>query len=225
MYLSRLTLDPAHPQARRDLGSAYEMHRSLARVFAVSEDAPPARFLWRLERSGPGSRDATVLVQAAEPGCWQALTERSGYLTGLEPDKQVAAEQLVQPGRPCRFRLLANPTVTRDGKRHALKDDADITGWLRRQGQRHGFELLAAERTGRERLRVAQGSRDRVITLEAVLFEGVLRPTDAAALAHALLAGIGPGKALGLGMLSLAPVRVAAVTQLAAAQPQPAAVS
>lgn len=41
MYLSRLQLNPAHPQARRDLASAYELHRSLARAFAPDAATPP----------------------------------------------------------------------------------------------------------------------------------------------------------------------------------------
>jgi CRISPR system Cascade subunit CasE len=40
-----------------------------------------------------------------------------------------------------------------------------------------------------------------------VLFDGILRATDSTALRQAWASGIGPGKALGLGMLSLAPVR------------------
>ena len=54
MYLSKLTLDPRHLGARRDLADAYEMHRTLARAFAPDESSAPARFLWRLEppRSG-----------------------------------------------------------------------------------------------------------------------------------------------------------------------------
>jgi CRISPR system Cascade subunit CasE len=49
--------------------------------------------------------------------------------------------------------------------------------------------------------------RECSITLDAVLFEGVLRATNAAALRAAWAVGIGPGKALGLGILSLAPIR------------------
>ena len=54
MYMSKLVLDPRHLQARRDLANAYEMHRTLSRVFAPSPDASPARFLWR--RIGPHRR-------------------------------------------------------------------------------------------------------------------------------------------------------------------------
>lgn len=206
MFLSRLTLDPTHPHARRDLASAYEMHRSLARAFAPDACTAPARFLWRLEPDRSGLPGDTVLVQAAQLGQWETLASQAGYLQDLQANKFVAADHLVQPKQRCRFRLLANPTITRAGKRYGLHDDEASLAWLKRQGQKHGFALLVAERTANGRLTAAQGARNRRITLDTVLFEGVLQPTDTQALRQALVAGIGPGKALGLGMLSLAPL-------------------
>ena len=210
MYLSRLQLNPAHPQARRDLASAYELHRSLARAFAPDADTQPARFLWRREADRSGLPGTTVLVQAAQLGNWQALSASAmhgeGYCDRLQVDKPVALESLVQTGHRCRFRLLANPTVTRDGKRYGLHEDEARQAWLRRQGDRLGFGLVAAERSASGRIRTSQGGRERTITLDAVLFDGILQVTDATALRHAWSAGIGPGKALGLGMLSLAPM-------------------
>lgn len=222
LYLSRLTFDAQQPQARRDLASAYEMHRTLTRAFVPSNADAPARFLWRLEAAGASSRAPTVLVQAAQPGDWQALSAHGGLLR-LEPDKPVAADRLVQLHRTCRFRLVANPTVTRDGKRHGLKSDAERDAWLYRQGVQHGFVVHALQRDGRQRLHVRQGSRDRVITLDAVHFEGVLEPTDAARLQQALVSGIGPGKSLGLGMLSLAPPLESPGRSARPAQPELAA--
>ena len=207
MFLSRLQLNPVHPQARRDLSSAYEMHRSLARVYATSDDAPPARFLWRLEREAAGPPGSIVLVQAAQLGAWSQITDREGYLVRIDANKPVTEDRLVQQGRRYRFRLLANPTVTRSGKRFGLHDDEARMAWLQRQGQRHGFTVKAAERTGSDRLEAVQAARKQRITLDAVLFDGVLEAADANALRHALVTGIGPGKALGLGMLSLAPLR------------------
>lgn len=209
MYLSRLLLNPAHPQARRDLASAYELHRSLVRAFAPDAETPPARFLWRREADRSGLPGTTVLVQSAQPGRWQALDASAmhgqGYCESLQANKPVALEHLIQAGKRCRFRLLANPTVTRDGKRYGLHDDEARLAWLRRQGERAGFAVAAAERSASARLRAAQGGRERTITLDAVLFDGVLEVTDDTALRRAWSAGIGPGKALGLGMLSLAP--------------------
>lgn len=212
MYLSRLQLNPLHPQARRDLSSAYELHRSLTRAFAPDATTPPPRFLWRREADRSGLPGTTVLVQSAQAAAWDALHLApdfgSGYFDALHGNKPVSLQDLVQEGWHYRFRLLANPTVTRGGKRFGLHDDEPRQGWLLRQGQRHGFAVVAAERGASGRLRVSHGRRDRThIMLDTVLFDGVLQAVDAIALRQAWCEGIGPGKALGLGMLSLAPLR------------------
>lgn len=210
MYLTRLTLNTSCPQARRDLSSAYEMHRTLARVYAPDAASPPQRFLWRREVDREGLPAATVLVQSALPGRWQNVTAVPDYVADLNADKVVDVARLTRPGQSCRFRLLANPTVTREGKRHGLKDDESRQAWLQRQGLRHGFELRAAQQLSHLRLVTRQGGAGRRIDLDTAWFEGVLASTDAHALAGALVQGIGPGKALGLGMLSLAPLNLTA---------------
>lgn len=211
MYLSRLRLDPAHPQARRDLASAYEMHRSLSRAFAPSPDAVPARFLWRLEplapcvADAPAAATAIVLVQSAVPAQWQTFDAWPGYLHHAAEEKRVDLGRLLQPGRSCGFRLLCNPTVTRNGKRLGLLRENDQHAWLQRQGRKHGFDP-AGVRIGRsERVDWRQGRGGQRITLQVVQFDGLLRVSDAAQMAAALCSGIGHGKALGLGMLSFAP--------------------
>lgn len=207
MYLSRLRLDPAHPQARRDLASAYEMHRTLSRAFAQSHGELPARFLWRLEAPAPGAAEApaVVLAQAAAPARWHALDEWPGYLRHAPEEKRVDLDRLLRPGRPCRFRLLCNPTVTRNGKRLGLLRESEQREWLLRQGRQHGFDA-AGVRIGRsERMSWRQGRGGQHITLQVVQFDGLLRVADPGRLAAALCSGLGHGKALGLGMLSLAP--------------------
>ncbi len=98
MYLSRLQLNPAHPQARRDLASAYELHRSLARAFAPGETSPPKRFLWRREADRSGMPGATVLVQSAHPGDWSTLERAreigTGYFEELKGNKSVALQDI-----------------------------------------------------------------------------------------------------------------------------------
>lgn len=208
MYLSKLILDPGHPHARRDLADAYEMHRTLCRAFSPLADAPPKRFLWRAEY-GDGRTDISgtvVLVQSAELGDWPGLPGYSEYIRELRPNKKVDLATLLQRGRRYRFRLSANPTVTRAGKRFGLTQEAEQQAWLARQGERCGFHLLEAVRGSSARLVVRQHNKGNRISLQSVRFDGVLEVTDTGALRTALLAGIGHGKSLGLGMLSLAPL-------------------
>jgi CRISPR system Cascade subunit CasE len=207
MYLTRLRLDPAHPLARRDLASAYEMHRTLSRAFVPSHDAAPARFLWRLEPPTQSAADgpAVVLVQAAAPAHWQVLDEWPGYLRHAAEEKPVDLDRLLVRGRPCWFRLLCNPTATRNGKRLGLVREGDQREWLLRQGAKHGFEPAGVRICRSERISWRQGRGGQRITVQVVQFDGLLRVADPGPMAVALSRGIGHGKALGLGMLSLAP--------------------
>lgn len=210
MFLSKLVLDPTHPQARRDLANAYEMHRTLSRVFADSIDSPPVRFLWRLEHGGDRSPEegATVLLQSATAGCWQRLQEEPGYIRTLYPDKPVPVEQLLEADRCYVFRLVCNPTVTRAGKRYGLMREEEQLGWLVLQGQQHGFTSLHTRIGRSERVSYQQGRSGRRITLQVVQFDGLLRVDNPERVGSALIKGIGHAKALGLGMLSVAPAPI-----------------
>lgn len=206
MYLSKLTLDPRHSQARRDLADAYEMHRTLARAYAPDADTPPQRFLWRLERSNDSQLSNVVLVQSAHPANWSLLEAIPGYAETIQPNKPVDLEKLIQPQRRYRFRLLANPTVTRQGKRLGLIREEEQFAWLGRQGERGGFTVLGCVRGAEDRLQVKQGKTGHRITVQTALFEGVLQAENVALLRASLLGGLGHAKALGLGLLSLARV-------------------
>lgn len=207
MYLSRLRLNPLDPSARRDLASAYDMHRTLARVFSPDEASKPARFLWRLERDGNALLDTTVLVQAAQPARWDLLHTQAGYLDGLDADKQVHLDKLLYLGGHYCFRLLANPTVTRSGKRFGLHGEEALMAWLARQAQRAGFAVHGATCSAHGRLSVIQGRAGQRIILDTAMFDGRLEAVHLERLKQCLLCGIGPGKALGMGMLSIAPIR------------------
>jgi CRISPR system Cascade subunit CasE len=204
MYLSRLTLDPLHPQGRRDLSSRYEMHRTLVRAFAPDVHSPPARFLWRLESNLSAPSAAVLLVQSETLADWSVLAAFPGYALEILGNKPVDLERLIQTESRFRFRLHANPTVTRQGKRFGLLREAEQVAWLDRQGQKSGFALISCLRTGNERIRIRQNGTGRTITVETVLFEGVLESLNAEALRSAVGHGLGHGKAWGLGLFSLA---------------------
>jgi CRISPR system Cascade subunit CasE len=208
MELARITLNPADWQARRDLADPYEMHSTLARAFAPAADAPPEPFLWRLEPPG-GAVAAQLLVQSAGGGRWEALrSEIPGWAMTVDLRAWNPAAAL-QPGLKVRFRLRANPTVTRDGKRRALLKEPEQRQWLERQFEKSGIQAAGFEVVEGVRLngrRRKEGGA--MLTVNAVLYEGSAVVLDAAAAVEAVSRGLGHARMLGLGLLSLAPLRM-----------------
>jgi CRISPR system Cascade subunit CasE len=203
MFLSQLTLNPRDRDARRDLANPYELHSTFERTF------PTGRVLWRLEmtRQGP----PTVLVQHTSEPVWAALADT--YLAREPEMKTLDLKRLLEPERLLRFRLRANPTVTRfdpiaqKNKRHGLTLLEDQLQWLDGQFMRSGLEPVGFTVSNTERIVTHKRSAERPITVLAVTFDGHARVHEPDA-AHALLeAGIGHAKALGMGLVSVAPAR------------------
>ncbi|WP_413816417.1 type I-E CRISPR-associated protein Cas6/Cse3/CasE [Pigmentiphaga sp.] len=202
MHLSRLRLDPRSQEARRDLANPYEMHRTLTRCFVNDSGALPPRFLWRSEPVIDW-HEAVILVQSETLPSWDALTSRDRYLRGVPESKVLIPEQQLRHATDYRFRLFGNTTVTRDGKRYGLVSEDAQLAWLARQGEKSGFSVLAALVMSSDVLRARKENMP--ISLRRACFEGRLRVTDAVLLAGAMKRGIGPAKAFGFGLLSLAP--------------------
>src|SRR5262249_1558663 len=116
-------------------------------------------------------------------------------------------------GQRLLFRLRANPTRRAGksaderwrGKRVGLGREEDQLAWLARKGEEGGF------RVGPEAGRVIPEGKvlarkgGQVLQFEAACFEGLLEVTGPARFLQALAAGIGSGKGLGFGLLSVAP--------------------
>jgi CRISPR system Cascade subunit CasE len=210
MWVSKLVLNPASKAARRDLANPYEMHRTLS--WAVSEALKEGRerLLWRLEPTR-GHQRPVVLVQTLTEPDWSVL--EPGYAEVYPPKP---FDPLLRPGQRLRFRLRANPAMrlAATGKRVALKTPAEKLAWLERRLAEGGFRLLDGEAGPLARIledsflevrRKKVGEEGRLVQVQAVLFEGVLEVVDPGRARATLEQGVGPGKALGLGLLSLAP--------------------
>ena len=209
MFLSRLTLNPRNADARRDLVSPYELHRTLMR--GLDAHAKVGRLLFRLEpERGPG--DPVVLVQSEVAPDWQPLLKNQ-YLLRADGPKAFAPE--LREGQALRFRLVANPVKKVGGQRIPLKHDVprgagDKTywDWLHRRSELAGFEVLQA-RDAPSRTPPRRQERQRYAKHEiphfGIRFDGVLCVVDSAKLLDAVRRDIGPAKAFGFGLLSLAP--------------------
>jgi len=219
MYLSRLILNPRTRRVQRELANPYELHRTVMRGFPESLPSGE-RVLFRIDTDAR-TGTPTLLVQSHHAPDWCGLAGRTGYL--LEPPALPPAvgenpavkafELTLARGQLLAFRLRANPTVKRQGKRHGLLKEEEQRAWLQRKARQGGFRIIAvtvvqesnthASITSREPEQAGQHHG----TFLAVRFEGTLQVTDPEALWRTVQQGIGSAKGFGFGLLSLAPAR------------------
>jgi len=193
-----------------------------------------AGFLFRVDPQ-PGGSAVILVLSAVEPD-WDYAFHNARYLLAGPPAKPRPLELSIEPGTRLRFRLLANPTkrppLTKeqrlqkqaDGEVKSLKrprvqltwqadtDPAKVfADWLCARAEKAGFRIdpkdLTISNIGY--VYVHKGGReDAAQRLRSARYEGILEVTDADKFAQTLAAGLGPAKAFGFGLLSLAPVRV-----------------
>lgn len=225
MLLHRIHLNPRSKDARRDLGDPYQLHATLCRAFFPQETkCLPGSLLWRQEPETDSAGLPRILIQSNSAPDWSCLPH--GWFAYTEPGKKLALDTLAA-GQRFRFRLRANPCKTVNGKRQGIMNRDEQIGWLERKAEQHGFALCKPVSTDyfefmeqpnghaypncqitQEQMLTGRKHDGMVIRIYAALFEGQLELTDSEAFRQALATGIGHGKVMGLGLLSIAPVRV-----------------
>lgn len=222
MLLHRIHLNPRCREARRDLSDPYQLHSTLCRAFSTPDrKCPSGEFLWRLEPETSPDNLPRLLVQGRSEADWDRINV-PGWLemkeTAIDLRERLQLNSL-SAGRRFRFRLRANPCVSREGKRVGLLRLIDQESWLARKGEMHGFALprqsgfggveppavridvqVSQEQMLRGRQHAGNGIR-----VYSVLYDGVLIVSDPDKFRFALETGIGHGKSMGLGLLSIAP--------------------
>ncbi len=228
MHLHRVHLNPRSTQVRRDLSDPYQMHSTLCRAF-FSEETPcsPGALLWRLEPETDREGRPRVLIQSRESPNWSRLP--SDWLAYADPGLDLVQRlrlDSLEAEQVYRFRLRANPCKTVQGKRQGLFQPDAQRAWLVRQGGQHGFtlpdsgtpdyfEFLTSSSNGsyqdfrisQEQMLRGRQHEGNKINVYSALFEGRLTVTNSAQFRKALETGIGHGKVMGLGLLSVVPSR------------------
>jgi CRISPR system Cascade subunit CasE len=236
MYLSRLKLNLRSSDVQRDLADCQNLHRTVMSGFPEYDGNGGARaefgVLYRIEN--PYDSCVDVLVQSRITPAWEKVSEATaGYLAAEPEVKEVEGNYAaITAGQVFSFRLRANVTrkiktksgpdgKRRHGERVELWDDGRRLDWLARKGAAGGFEVVTVQVNGvktHPAIRVNPDGKTRGnksgrpdgptrLTFGGVVFEGLLKVTDAAEFRKTLAAGIGPGKAYGFGLLSIAPAR------------------
>jgi CRISPR system Cascade subunit CasE len=196
MYLSRLRLSQ-NRVATLWASNPYRVHQRL--TMALAGDP---RLLFRIEDTAEGTQ---VIVQSHLEPNWDAAFAEFDVLRC--PPEYKKLDLRLAPRRLYRFRLVANPTVKRQGARHGLLREEEQRGWLVRKLNGVGARLVGCT-VGSKGLVHCKRNPAKDANLQthlAVHFEGVLAAQDLAKLELALETGIGSAKGYGFGLLSLAP--------------------
>jgi CRISPR system Cascade subunit CasE len=223
MFLHRVHLDPRCREARRDLSDPYQLHSTLCRAFCEpGARCPGNEFLWRLEPETDPTGWPRILVQSRALPDWSGIGV-SGWLSKADPPIDLKTRLMLKSitiGQKFLFRLRANPCVTRNGKRLGPLRLEDQEAWIQRKGMQHGFSLprlvsfdLSGSSGDRIDVRVSQeqmlrGTRHsgNTIRVFSVLYDGIITVTEPDKFKAALATGIGHGKVMGLGLLSVVPI-------------------
>ena len=199
---------------------------------ATGDQPKTADLLFRLDVTDAGP---VVLLQTSVEPDWEALElapralrcppENKLYILELAPGVRFAFRLLCQPAIRKSGQFGLKPNGKRlPGPRRGCRDDAERLEWLRRKANEYGFAVesvglslldwgntkpLQAKggnptETHEQARKRAFGPGDRQ-RLGGVRFDGILVVTDADKLRQAVRNGIGPQKAFGFGLLSIAP--------------------
>ena len=217
IYLSRLQLDPRNRQVwQRVLRNAYAIHQLVMRGFPDGTKRETAQVLHRLEAQ---EDIITLLVQSQIEPDWGQIDQ--AYLRPTNPydflsNPAVKSVNLAfQEGQAFHFRLCANPTIkkgrwneetgkARNSNRVPLYDETDQIAWLNKRAKASGFQVQYATISQAQSQKMWKQSGQRPITLYSVQFDGFLLVKKPEQMLTAIQAGIGPAKAFGCGLLSVA---------------------
>ncbi|MEW5895658.1 MAG: type I-E CRISPR-associated protein Cas6/Cse3/CasE [Candidatus Omnitrophota bacterium] len=211
MLLYRIYLNLRCKEARRDVADPYEMHSTLCRAFSPADTkCPTSSFLWRLEPETRKDGVPIVLIQSENIPDWSRIGV-SDWLAEL-PKKPIDIKNKLHltvndlsTGLRYRYRLRANPSVKRNGKRQGLYKPQEQNAWLIRHGQSQGFELETVYRS-QEQMLFGKRRTGNTVNVFSVLYDGILRVSEPKLFIDTITTGIGHGKSMGLGLLSVVPV-------------------
>ncbi len=209
MHISRLMLDSRSRTTREVRLKPYLLHQAVYRAFPDEGDGGPGRVLYRMDTDRAGNTN--LLVQSEkEPDWGRAVLLRDCI---IEPIASKPISFAFRQGQALYFRLRANPTVkraTRDQpdttRRLGLFREEEQLGWLARKARNGGFGIMTCRTASEGMQHDDRGKRDKLRHF-AVIFEGTLRIADPELFETTVGSGIGPAKAFGFGMLSVAPLK------------------
>jgi CRISPR system Cascade subunit CasE len=216
MTMTVIPMNIRSREVRADLADSQRLHMRIMHMFQDTQ-RESNRVLYRVE----GVDVPIVIVQAeSRPNTTVLPNDYVRAAVRVRDDLEDAFGH-IHNGQKLHFRLRANVTkklATQQqskGKRIAITDSQEQVEWLLRKGQQSGFVVLPdpfaidgyaitvideGKFHGVKRKHVTSNK----LTHAGVRYEGTLEVTDVQLFVDALRSGIGPAKAYGFGLMSVA---------------------
>lgn len=230
MFLTQLRIEENSRSAKRLLLSPQSLHAAVMSACTGHEtttitDLQSGRVLWRVDEGKFGM--ILYVVSPKKP-------DMNSLANQLCPKSQYSRTANYDPfldrltnGQLWNFRLTVNPTHSvsvnseQRGKRYGHVTVDQQARWLLDRAEKNGFSITTSDDLAEEnetdtfafklvsRKRINFKKNDKAglahtVTMNQATFEGSLSVTDASLLREALTTGIGPSKAYGCGLLTLA---------------------
>lgn len=202
MYFSKCVLNSVKPV------NPYLLHKKIWQLFPDKADEKRP-FLFRVENLGQRGVQHILLQSSYKP------QQVQGELLLLK-SKEVQLNGITN-GRRYQFLLRANPTkkikdisgkTTNQGKvRVPIIDETEIIAWLNRQFE--GIAEIEAVTLVQQDLLYFKKDKENqkhVGKIQTVTYSGILTVKEAEPLINKIKEGIGPAKAFGCGLLTLAKI-------------------
>ncbi len=191
---------------KHGLRDSYSWHQKVWEAFP-ERDGEKRDFLTRLDDTD--SRFRLLILSESPPvrpdwcpvDCWLTKEMDDGFLNHETFQFSLLANATTK-------KVVRNPDGTRkkNGQRIPVVGDDELTFWLNRKAELHGFTLASND------LKISSMPRNYFIKKgksglhQGTNFQGILKVTDPDLFREALVKGIGTAKAFGFGMLCISPL-------------------
>ncbi|KRL76653.1 type I-E CRISPR-associated protein Cas6/Cse3/CasE [Ligilactobacillus equi] len=208
MYLSRVEIDDSNRRKLRELTHLGAYHNWVEQSFpAEVTSGLRKRHLWRIDTLG----DRRYLLLLSEEKPEVELLSKYGVNGSVIIKSYANFINNISKHQTFQFRLVANPTHTKDNHVYPHVTIEQQKKWLLDRTAKNGFEILCNETEKylfdivERDYPILRKKNGRKVKLSRVAFSGLLKVTDESLFQELLVRGIGREKAYGMGLMTVIP--------------------
>lgn len=209
MYLTKIVLNIHNKNLCNLVGNVNELHKLVMSGFEDVESETPRYDLGILYEIKYSKKGVCVIVQSLEKPDYSCQMEKNQIsfiqqkqidrlLDSIVPEKFLVVEVLSEP-----YKKVKN-LDSKNSRRKVLTNEEEKKEWFKRKITNYGCRVLVSDVTKPERTLFGI-KKNMKFTYRPSKYKAVVEITDAEKFKEIIRAGIGSGKAYGMGMVKVFP--------------------